>query len=160
MLGDPLPSKRATGVSILTEMASPGGKLDRAYFRSAVETLCSYVRFDRDMYCRDAVFNALRRLNAGSDTAKKLLDDNLHQDLLRQIAEYAAYEQLGLEAAEEQLVVAAPEAGSIVRTAFAKEKVELAKQLSFAETFRPSGNRTDLAWSVRLTARDLARPID
>lgn len=157
MLGDPTPSKRATGVSILAEMALPGGKRDAEYFRSAVEALCLYVRFDRDMYCRDAVFNAIKRLKAQDEPAVQTLRSNLREDLLRQIGEFAAANGLNLENAEHNLLEAAPEAAKVLAAVFSDEHAELESQLASARAFPPAEDSMFLVWSVRLTGRDLAR---
>jgi hypothetical protein len=151
-------SKRATGIAILTQMASTAGPAS-SYYKDAIETLSSYVRFERDMYCRDAVLQALRRLDAGHQLATEMLRKNLQDDLLRQIAQYAAKENFDPtdSRGQDAMVQTAPDSRQVIRETLSKEKAKLPEQLAFAKNFPPSEDRSFFAWSIRLTARDLSR---
>ena len=156
-LADATPSRRATGISMLTQMAIPSGMPDRRYFHSTVETLCSYVRFERDLYCRDAAFNALRQLNADDADAMQTLYRNLLDDLTRHIAKFAVTQCLNVDTDVNDLLTTAPEAQTVIKDSLPKVRSDLNKQLAFAKSFPPTGDRLSQAWSIRLDARDLAR---
>lgn len=155
-LGDGEKGVRATGIATLAQMAMSGGKRT-CYYESAVETLCSYVRFERDMWCRDAVFDALTHLQGlDSLTAKKLFR-NLSIDLIRQIAEYAARNGLEIGPQSKELLMTAPEAGGILQRLMSSNEAEFTRQIEFAKAFASNEKLIDLAWNIRLSARDLAR---
>jgi hypothetical protein len=155
-LGDGEKRVRVTGIATIAQMAMADGQRT-SYYEAAVETLCSYVRFERDMWCRDAVFDVLTHLNAiGAPSARRLLL-NLRADLIRQIAEYAARRDLEIASESVELLKTAPEAEEILADIMSRNETDFARQLRFAQAFPSNEAVIDLAWNIRLAARDLKR---
>lgn len=107
------PNVRAGSAYVLAQMALPGKEKNARYFATAYSTLCSAVRFDRDVYVNDATFTAIATLypSATADGLTNLqsLNTQTERVFAQHVAEYVLASGESREAAGDAICGAAPE---------------------------------------------------
>lgn len=153
------PTARSLAVPMLVRFSR-----DKVYFADVLQSLCTVIRFERDIYFIQRVFEGIGQLGERNASAvQQALSElrvSLVHDLLRQIGEYAADHHVAENAIGAQVAAFSPEGRNAIEPVINANSEELRHQIAASELLAlPDGRSRDVyrKWSVRITSASIVQ---